>query len=54
LQAEKNGQDAIIESIRTVGEVEALKKKSDFLLQFASPDRDISPYPDYTLHYSKS
>ena len=25
-QAEKNGQNAIIESIRTIGEVEALKK----------------------------
>lgn len=40
-QAEKNGQDAIIESIRTVGEVEALKKKSDFLLLSVDADQRL-------------
>ena len=40
-QAEKNGQNAIIESIRTIGEVEALKKKSDFLLLSVDADQRL-------------
>ncbi len=32
LQAEKEGKDAIIESVRAIGEVETLKKHQNFLL----------------------
>ena len=32
LQAQQSGKDAIIESIRAIGEVESLKKNSDFIL----------------------
>jgi len=31
-EAEKNGKNAVIESIRTVGEIESLRKKEDFTL----------------------
>ena len=41
MQAEKNGQDAIIESIRTVGEVETLRKNPDFLLLSVDADQRL-------------
>lgn len=41
MQAEKNGKNAIIESIRALGEVEILKKKSDFLLLSVDADQKL-------------
>ncbi len=41
LQAEKNGKNAIIESIRALGEVEILKEKSDFLLLSVNADQKL-------------
>lgn len=39
LQAQKNGNDAIIESIRAIWEVESLKKNSDFILLAVNADQ---------------
>ena len=41
LQAQKNGKDAIIESVRAIGEVESLKKKSDFILLAVNADQKL-------------
>ena len=46
LQAKSNGTDAIIESVRTVGEVEFLRKQPDFFL--------ISIDADITLRYNRA
>ena len=40
-EAEKNGNDAIIESIRTPGEVEALRNKENFVLWAVDADPKI-------------
>lgn len=40
-QAEKAGKDAIIESLRALGEVEKLKEKSDFLLLSIDADQRL-------------
>jgi dephospho-CoA kinase len=41
LQAQTTGKDAIIESIRAVGEVEALKAHSDFVLLAIDADQQV-------------
>ena len=41
LQAKKSNQDAIIESIRAIGEVESLKKNSDFILLAVNADQKL-------------
>ncbi len=39
--AEKNGENAIIESIRTIGEVDELRKKTNFILMAVDADRKL-------------
>ena len=39
IQAQKNGKDAIIESIRTIWEVESLKANTDFILLAVNADQ---------------
>ena len=41
LQAQENGKDAIIESVRAIGEVESLKKNSDFILLAVNADQKL-------------
>lgn len=41
LQAQKNGKDAIIESVRAIWEVESLKKNSDFILLAVNADQKL-------------
>ena len=41
LQAQKAGKDAIIESVRAIGEVESLKKNSDFILLAVNADQKL-------------
>ena len=41
LQAKQSGKDAIIESIRAIGEVESLKRNSDFILLAVNADQKL-------------
>lgn len=41
LQAKQSGKDAIIESIRAIGEVDSLKKNSDFILLWVTADQKL-------------
>lgn len=41
LQAQENGKDAIIESVRAIWEVESLKKNSDFILLAVNADQKL-------------